>query len=432
VKIQESSSFKIGGARATYVLIICSLLYAIQYADWQVMSVVLQPMKSDLGLTDSEAGLVGSVYFVGVILLTLPTAHLVDTWSRSKMIGIIAFVWSVATLVTGMAGGLATLLIARFAVGAGEAGFPPGGTALVSASYPEDRRGRVLGIFNVFITVGVILGVILGGYLSANHGGWRTPFYVFAMPGILLGILAFFMQDYRLEGADGAAFVHGSLRQNLKQLWRIPTLRWLYVGLGMYAVLQISVGTWFPSLLMRAYPIKEDVAGLVMGVVTIVGIAGPLLGGVLADRWQRTRPDGRMRLAALSVAVAAVFALLVLLAAVDINNRPLMIFCAIMMPLHSISVGMAFPAVAATTQDVVPPKLRGLSWGMALVCLFVLGGAWGPLLVGAVSDGFGGGYRGLALGLALAAMFGFVASWLWFMTERYVEVDTRRAKEPIW
>ena len=300
----------------------------------------------------------------------------------------------------------------------------------MSASYPEEKRAKVLGIFNSFITIGIIFGVIVGGYLSANHGGWRTPFYIFTIPGIVLGILAFFMQDYRLQKEDGSVFVHDSLGRNLKTLAQIPTLRWLYVGLGMYAVLQISVGTWFPALLMRAYPIKEDVAGLVMGVVTIFGIAGPLLGGVLADRWQRKRPDGRMRLASLSIAVASVFALLVLLAAVDINNKPLMIFCAIMMPLHSISVGMAFPAVAATTQDVVPPKLRGLSWGVALVALFVLGGAWGPLLVGAVSDGFGGGYRGLALGLALAALFGFVASWLWFMSERHVERDTKRAKNP--
>jgi MFS family permease len=432
MKIKESPSFKIGGPRATYVLVICCLLYAIQYADWQVMSVVLEPMKLALGLSDGQAGLVGSVYFIGIILCSLPAAHLVDRWSRSKTIGVMAFVWSAFTLVTGTAAGLNALIISRFGVGAGAAGFPPGATALVSASYPEEKRAKVLGIFNSFITIGIIFGVIVGGYLSAHHGGWRTPFYIFAIPGIVLGILAFFMQDYRLQKEDGSDFVHDSLGRNLKTLAQIPTLRWLYVGLGMYAVLQISVGTWFPALLMRAYPIKEDVAGLVMGVVTIFGIAGPLLGGVLADRWQRKRPGGRMRLASLSIAVASIFALLILLAAVDITNKPLMIFCAVMMPLHSISVGMAFPAVAATTQDVVPPKLRGLSWGVALVALFVLGGAWGPLLVGAISDGLGGGYQGLALGLAIAALFGFVASWLWFMSERHVERDTLHAKEPVW
>ncbi len=395
------------------------------------MSVVLQPMKMDLGLTDVQVGLVSSAFFVGIILCTLPAAHMVDVWSRKKTIGLMAIVWSIFTLATGFVGGLASLLFARLGVGAGEAGFAPGGTALVSASYPEEKRSQKLGIFNMFITVGVIVGVMGGGYLSANFGGWRTPFYVFAIPGVILGILAFFMQDYRLKKADGSDFVHDSLLSNLKQLWKIPTLRWLYVGLGMYAILQISVGTWFPSLLMRAYDIKEDKAGLIMGVVTIIGLGGPILGGILADRWQKKRPGGRMRLAAVSISIASVFLLLVVLAAFDTSNKNLMIFCALMMPLHSIFVGMALPAVAATTQDVVPAKLKGLSWGAATLALYLLGGVWGPLLVGAISDAFGGGYKGLALGIALAGLFGFVASWMWFMTERHVESDMRKAKETV-
>lgn len=426
--IQESSTFKIGGPRATYVLIICSLLYAMRYADWQVMSVVLQPMKAALGLTDTQAGLAGSAYFIGIILLTLPTARLVDVWSRKKTIGLMAFIWSAFTLVTGFASGLVALLIARFGVGVGEAGFAPGGTALVSASYSEAMRGRKLGIFNMFITVGIIIGAIGGGYLSAHAGGWRTPFLVFAIPGLILGVLAFFMQDYTLKNGDGSDFVHPSFLSNLKELWRIPTLRWLYVGLGMYAVLQISVGTWFPSLLMRAYDIKEDLAGLVMGVVTIIGLGGPILGGILADRWQRKHPGGRMRLAATSLAIACVFLYLVLIAALDIHNKTLMLFCALMMPFHSVFVGMAFPAVAATTQDVVPSHLKGMSWGAAMLALYVLGGAWGPFLVGEISDASGGGYRGLALGIGVAGLFGFVASCLWFVTARHVGDDANLAK----
>ena len=146
MKIHESDSFKIGGPRATYVLIICCLLYAIQYADWQVMSVVLQPMKLALGLTDGQAGLVGSVYFIGIILCSLPAAHLVDTWSRSKTIGLMAFVWSAFTLVTGMAGGLTALIdcpLRRRRRGGGlpsrrhraGVGFLPGGKARQSARH---------------------------------------------------------------------------------------------------------------------------------------------------------------------------------------------------------------------------------------------------------------------------------------------------------
>ncbi len=426
--IQESGKFEVGGRRATYVLIICSLLNAVAYADWQVMSVVLQSMKIDLGLTDAQVGIVNTVYFLGIIVFTLPVAHLVDAWSRRKMIGLMAICWSAFTLATGLVGGFASLLLTRLGVGLGEAGFGPGGTALVSASYPETKRGQKLGIFNMFITVGVILGVIAGGYLSANHGGWRTPFYVFGVPGIVLGILAFFMQDYSLKQADGSKVVHGSFTKNLGQLLRIPTLRWLYAGLGMYAVLQVSVGTWFPSLLIRAYEIKEDKAGLVMGVVTIFGLAGPILGGIIADKWQHKYPGGRMRLAAVSIAIASVFVWLVLIAGFDLNNRPLMFFCAAMMPLHSIFVGMAFPAVAATTQDVVPTHLKGLSGGAALVSLFLLGGAWGPLLVGGISDGIGGRYEGLAIGMATTGIFGLIASWMWFVTAKHVDSDAATVK----
>jgi MFS family permease len=386
-------------------------------------------MKMDLGLTDTQVGLVGSAFFFGMIFFTLPVAHVIDVWSRKKAIGLMAFVWSIFTLATGFVSGFSALLIARFGVGAGEAGFAPGGTALVSASYPEAERSRKLGIFNMFITVGIIIGAIGGGYLSANFGGWRTPFYVFCIPGIILGVLAFFMQDYRLKKVDGSDFVHGSFLGNMKQLWKIPTLRWLYVGLGMFAVMQMSVLTWLPALLMRAYAIKEDKAGLIMGLVTIIGLAGPLLGGMLADKWQQKKPGGRMRLAALSTAITSLFLLLVLLAALDIANRNLMIFCAIMLPVYSIFSGMALPAVAATTQDVVPVSLKGLSWGAALLALYLLGGAWGPLLVGAVSDAFNGGYKGLALGIALTGLFGFIASRMWFLTERHVENDMKQAKE---
>jgi MFS family permease len=431
MKIQESDKFKIGGPRATYVLIICSILNAIAYADWQVMAVVLQPMKVSLGLTDSQVGAVSTIYFIGFILFSLPVAHLIDTWSRKKMIGLMAMVFSAFTLVTGFAGGLVSLLLARFGVGAGEAGFGPGGTALVSASYPEEKRGAKLGIFNLFVTLGVIIGVISGGYLSAHFGGWRTPFYIFAIPGIILGILAFFMQDYSLTKTDGSDYVHEPFLANLKQLLKIPTLRWLYVAIGMYGVVQIAVGTWFPALLMRAYGIGEDKAGLIMGLVTIIGLIGPITGGLLADKWHKKRKGGRVLLAATSTAFAVLFLLLILIDAFDITNKTLMIFCASMMPLFSISISMGFPAIAAVSQDVVPPKLKGLSWGVGLLAFYVLGGAWGPILAGSISDAAGGGYKGLSLGIAVAGLFGIIASVLWIVAARHVASDMKKVNEAV-
>ena len=106
--IAPSADFSIGGPRALYVLVVCSLLSAVRYADWQVLSVVIEPLKADLGLDDLQIGLVNTAFFVGIVLFSMPLAHLVDTWSRRKVIAWVAIVWSLFTLFTGLAGGLAT------------------------------------------------------------------------------------------------------------------------------------------------------------------------------------------------------------------------------------------------------------------------------------------------------------------------------------
>jgi MFS family permease len=426
--MQESSKFEVGGPKARFVLIICALLYAVNYMDRQVMTVVLQPMKVDLGLTDLQVGLVNTMFYLGIIVFCMPVAHFVDVWSRKKMVGLMAFAWSIFTLATGFSKGFISLLIARLGVGIGESGFSAGGTALIAASYPEEKRAQKLGLFNMFLTIGVIVGVILGGYLSVNYGGWRTPFYVFGIPGIILGILAFFMQDYSLKKADGSAIKHDSFMTNIKHLIKIPTLRWLYLGMGMFAVLQFSIMTWFPALLMRTYHIKEDKAGLVMGLVSIIGLLGPLLGGILADKWQKKRSGGRMKLAAISISISAIFLMLVLLAAFDPTNKNLMLFCAIMMPLHSIFGGMPFPACSATTQDVVAPRLKGLSSGTSYLAMMVFGGAWGPILVGGLSDAFGGGHQGLAYALYVSTAFGFIATVFFWLASRHCNEDMKKAK----
>jgi len=186
----EAKEYKTGGWRAHYVLIICTLLYTINYMDRQVFSVTLQPMKMELGLTDAQCGLAFTVFMLGMALFSFPVAHMVDRWSRRKSLGLMAMLWSAFTFLTGFANNFITVLIPRAFVGLGEAGFVPGGIAMVGASYDKEKRGRVVGIFHIAIPLGALLGVMLGGFLSAKYG-WRTPFYFFAVPGIILGVLAF-------------------------------------------------------------------------------------------------------------------------------------------------------------------------------------------------------------------------------------------------
>lgn len=177
--------------QARNVLTVCFLLYMINCMDRQVLSAVLEPMKLDLGLTDTQVGLIQTLFLLSIALLAFPVSYLVDRWSRRKAIGIMAVVWSVFTFMTGLGKSFWGVIIPRSLVGAGEAGFSAGGTAMIAAVYPREARAKAMGIFNAAIPLGAGLGVMLGGYISVHFGGWRSPFFVFAIPGLIFGLTAF-------------------------------------------------------------------------------------------------------------------------------------------------------------------------------------------------------------------------------------------------
>ena len=148
-----------------------------------------------LKLTKTQVGWIQNFFLLSIGLFAIPVSYLVDRWSRKKGISLMALLWSVTTFVTGLGTGFASVVIPRVGVGVGEAGFGPGGTALIGASYKPEERGHKLGIFNMFIALGIVAGLLLGGFF-AQKWGLAAPFFVFAVPGIILGILALFMQDY--------------------------------------------------------------------------------------------------------------------------------------------------------------------------------------------------------------------------------------------
>ena len=414
------SELKTGGWRAHYVLIVCTLLYIINYMDRQVFSVILQPMKIDLGLTDAQCGLASTVLIFGMAFFSFPIAYLIDRWSRRKAIALMAVLWSIATFVTGLAKNFTGVLIPRFFVGLGEAGFVPGGTAMISASYPKERRGWAMGIFHIAIPLGAAVGVILGGIISVKYG-WRTPFLFFAVPGLILGILAFFMKDYKTaEQPDAAGGIKGFFIA-LVDVLKLPTMRWFYPGLGIAVFMTSSFLVWLPSLMMRMLHITEATAGLITGGVGLTAILGAPLGGFLADFWQKKNPRGRMYI----MVVAYSFGGLMLILAVLTNFSTLGIAFA---ALFGIASAMAMPAMAAISQDVVPVAHKGLSMGLAVFAQYMLGGAWGPYIVGFVSDRLGGGAHGLGMAFVFCGLFGIVAGILFFIASRTYPADSQKVK----
>jgi MFS family permease len=417
----EIRQYKTGGWRAHYVLIVCTLLYVINYMDRQVFSVIMQPMKIDLGLTDAQCGLANTVLIFGMAFFSFPVAYLVDRWSRRKAICLMAIFWSAATFATGLARSFTAVLIPRFLVGLGEAGFVPGGTAMISASYPKEKRGWAMGIFHIAIPLGAAAGVMLGGILSVRMG-WRTPFLFFAVPGVILGILAFFMKDYKTVDQPETAGGLKSFFLALLDVLKLPTMRWYYLGLGIAVFMTSSVLVWLPSLMMRMMNITEGMAGLITGGIGLAAIIGAPLGGFLADYWQKKNPRGRMYIPVVAYIVGGCLVIVVILTRFSPVGIALAVF-------YGISAAMAMPAIAAISQDVVPVAHKGLSMGLAVFAQYMFGGAWGPYVVGAVSDALGGGADGLGRAVMLCGVFGIAAGVFFWIASRTYPDDLKKVQD---
>jgi MFS family permease len=394
----------------------------VNFMDRQVLSVVLEPLKLDLGLSDTQAGLLQTVFFLSMAFFAFPSAYLVDRWSRRKALSLMAIVWSAFTYITGLGKSFLGVLLPRIMVGIGEAGFAPGGTAMITAAYPQQARSRVLGIFNASIPLGASLGTILGGYLAHHFGGWRTPFYVFAIPGIILGILALFLKDYKTVKDVDESGKRKKFSASVFSLFKISTLKWLYIGYAMQLAMTFAFIVWAPAFLMRAHGITVAKAGLIMGGVGLVGIAGAPLGGIIADLWQKRNPKGRMY----TTIVAAFFSAILLALTVFFELKGIGYLFAIIL---GIFIVMGTPAVNSISQDVVPPGLKGLSWGMAGFIAMLGGAGWAPSAVGAISDGLGGGAYGLKVAMILMSACGIIAGLLFWFGSRHYPSDMDKVKD---
>ena len=417
----EPAEYKTGGASAKYILVICTLLYVINYIDRQVFSVVLQPMKVELGLTDTQCGLAQTIFILGMAFFSFPVAYLVDRWSRNKTIGIMALLWSLFTFLTGFARSFTTLIIPRSLVGVGESGFTAGGVAMVSAAYPQEKRARMLGIFNIGIPLGAAIGVIAGGAISAAMG-WRWAFYIFAIPGVILGILAFFMLDYKTPPGSGTAGTRINFGKSIAALFRIRSLVLYFFGYGIQCFMTVSALVWAPALMMRLMSISEATAGMIVGGWALMAIIAAPLGGWLADLWQKKTGKGRLYLPAL----ASVLAAIVLIIMVILKFGPIGIALGFVYGFLSV---IGSPALNAVSQDVVPAANKGLSMGMAVFSAYMFGGAWGPSVVGAISDALGGGADGLITAMLCTTIAGFVGALLLWLAARTYPADMAKVRQ---
>ncbi len=412
---------------AVFTLTVVTLLYVINYMDRMVLSATLPLIKADLNLTDTQCGWLGTIYFVIVAVLTLPASILCDRWSRKKSLSLMAFLWSAATFLTGAGTGFAQLFAARGGVGVGEAGFAPGGIAYVSGSFRESVRAKVLGVFNLGQPLGSILGIVLAGTLAQANIlglGWRAPFYVFAVPGVVLGILVLFTRDYPTrEIVYGAGKKPLTVAQGLKFVLTTPTLLFTYFGVGAMSFVGGAVAHWLPTYFARSRGIDVAQASLMMGGIIIFAVIGPVAGGIIADRWRTTRSDARPLTAALIALVCGIF----LYAGFFIDSTDMKTLAyAVFVMVGILMFAYTAPAYSVS-QDLVPEGMRSLSMGILVLVTYGTLAAYAPVVVGWLSDALGTpGNPDLAGAFMVVPPVAFLGGVLFYLASRFHDRDLAR------
>ena len=414
----QESKYDVGRAKAIFILVILTLLYMMAYMDRSVMTVVVEQLKADIGLTDGQIGFLQTTFMVGVGLMMMPCGVLVDRWSRRKAIGLMAIIWSIATFLTGLVSKFSGLVGARFLTSSGEAGFAPGSVAWLSLTFPKESRAKVLGIFNLGIPLGGALGVVLGGLIAAKTGSWRTPFYVFAVPGIVLGIVAFFLPDYQTIKSDTDKAFNRENLADILGLFKIRSLILASLGFSAWVFLIFGLAGWMPALFMRQYELNAAKAGSITGLIYVLGAIGGVVGGIMSDRWQKRNKQGRFLFALIFIVCGTVTKLILFLSFGSVLK--LVVVLAI---IDAFISNLATPAYFAITQDVVAPKLRATSLALGANLIFLPGGAWGPTVIGSVSEALGGGASGLATALLYMVPAGLVAAMFLSLGLRYYAPD---------
>ena len=195
-KPEDRSGYLFSKGYSNYVFMLLFLLYMFDYIDRMVVTSMFTSIERDWGITHTQSGLLVSAVYWAIVILTFPISILVDRWSRTKTIGVMAIMWSLATALCALTGNFVQLFMARMLIGVGEAGYAPGGSAMISGLYPIDKRARMMGLWNASIPLGSAIGVLLGGIIAAKLG-WKHAFGIVAVPGLIIAILFLFVKDYK-------------------------------------------------------------------------------------------------------------------------------------------------------------------------------------------------------------------------------------------
>jgi MFS transporter, Spinster family, sphingosine-1-phosphate transporter len=390
------------------VLAVLTASYVVNYLDRYVLSMLAGPVKEEFGISDAAMGLLlGPAFALFYSSLAVPMAWLADRHSRRGLIAAGMVVWSAFTALTGFAQSSLHVAIARIGVGVGEsAGAAPAHSLLVDY-FPPERRATALSILQMGITIGQMLGTLIGGLLVVPLG-WRNVFIAVGLPGIVvaLAVRLTVREPVRTLPAPRIGSLRGereAFARSVAVLARIRTFVWIALGGMIAASAGTGFGFWVPQLFARSHGMSLAEFGLSFGIVNgVAGILGLLVSGTLADRLARFDPRWRLRIAAASVT----FSMPILIAICAVPNP----YVAVWLSVPSALVGAGYaPVIYAIAQSLSPPHSRSVTASVMMLCIGGGGMLIGPTAIGALSDALAPRFGIESLRVAMIAVLASMA-----------------------
>lgn len=376
------------GVYKKYMLVLLLVILAFNFVDRLALGLVMQQIKTDLHLSDTQLGLLtGFAFAVFYAVMGIPIARWADRGNRITIITLTTGLWSVMVALCGAASSFTHLLLVRVGVAVGEAGAVPPAHSLLADHFTRAERPRAMGIYMLGIPLSSFIGYFIAGWLNELFG-WRMMFVLLGLPGIVLAILAWFtLREPRRAGLAAGVVApvitpQPSMKKVFVTLWRIPSFRHMLLVFSVLFFFNTGITQWLPTFFIRTHGMQTGELGtwftLAFGLTGLIGIYS---GGALASRYAANNERLQLRI------VAVLFLVLFLLRPIAFLMPTVVSAFALMVPA-ALMIYIADGPLFAVVQSLVPDRMRAMSIALIYLCANLIGLGLGPLAVGALSDAY--------------------------------------------
>lgn len=412
---------------AWYVVAVLTVIYIFNFVDRQILALMVDPIKADLGISDTQMGLLmGIAFAVFYTFCGLPLGRVADRYSRRGLIAAGLLAWSAMTAICGLARNFVQLLLARMGVGVGEAALSPAAYSLITDYFPREKLATAISTYSMGIYLGSASAYLVGGVIRTYSDNWRLIFFILGVPGILLTLILMTVREPVRTHFQRKDAKLPPLRDVIRYLWQLRSVVLTHnFGFAFLSFSNYGAGAWLPTFFIRHHGIPAGETGILYGtIVMIFGTSGIYSGGRLADRLGvRGRANAKVAVGFMASLIGTVFSVGIILVP-DVNWAWGMLAVALF--FNSAPFGVAPAAI----QEIMPATMRGQASAVYLFVVNLVGLGLGPTAVGLATDYlFADEARvGASLLLCMTVSHLLSAALLWVSARNY-HLALRRLEE---